>query len=256
MAPRSPRASCCTRRCCRIGGHPCDQPTWRGPAVRRRLDHAERLKTLYGQCAKPAAMTSASCCRCRWSARKTIRSAEGAAQRRGQHHPASFGRNLRAMVREQAGPNPAFRARAPATRFVLTGGASQLGGVRELAATHSRTATVRLGRPAVGLRGIAGKSPPARPLRPRPACSIWAAGEGRGLYDIEAGYRARTGGWNCVPATRAVSRKIASDEPVPCTGIEGFPQRGPSRAPWRIRFSVLQITLAQNRPVNSGKNLP
>jgi cell division protein FtsA len=85
-------------------------------------------------------------------------------------------------------------------RIVLTGGASQLIGVRELAGrVLGREVTVRLGRPRI-VRGL-----PETAAGPGFAGSIgllaWAAGEGRPVLDIapgpvrEAGWIGRVFGW-------------------------------------------------------------
>ncbi len=73
-------------------------------------------------------------------------------------------------------------ARAAGARVVLTGGASQLGGVRELAATILDR-PVRLGRPS-GLRGLPDSaSGPA--FATAAGLVAWAAGEGRSLHDLD-----------------------------------------------------------------------
>jgi cell division protein FtsA len=73
-------------------------------------------------------------------------------------------------------------ARAAGTRVVLTGGASQLNGAREMAA-RILNRTVRLGRPQP-LRGL-----PDSASGPGFATAVgllhWAAGVGRGPYDID-----------------------------------------------------------------------
>ncbi len=73
-------------------------------------------------------------------------------------------------------------ARAPGARVVLTGGACQLAGAREMAA-RILGRQVRIGRP-IGLRGL-----PDSVAGPASATAAgllaWAAGEGRGLTDID-----------------------------------------------------------------------
>jgi len=84
------------------------------------------------------------------------------------------------MIRDRL--DGAGLGRAGAGRVVLTGGASQLVGVRDLA-YRILDRPVRLGRPAA-LRGLAeAASGPAFAT----ACGLlnWAAGEGRALQDIE-----------------------------------------------------------------------
>jgi cell division protein FtsA len=72
--------------------------------------------------------------------------------------------------------------RAMGVRVVLTGGACQLAGVRELAA-HMLNKPVRLGRPSA-LRGLPDSaSGPAFATAAGLLC--WAAGAGRGLHDID-----------------------------------------------------------------------
>jgi cell division protein FtsA len=72
--------------------------------------------------------------------------------------------------------------RAAGTRVVLTGGASELSGVREMAA-QILGRSVRLGRPTP-LRGL-----PVREIGPDFATAVgllkWSAGEGRGFHDID-----------------------------------------------------------------------
>lgn len=73
-------------------------------------------------------------------------------------------------------------ARAAGNRVVLTGGACQLAGVRELAA-RILNRQVRLGRPAA-LRGLPDSaSGPA--FATATGLLAWAAGEGRNMHDIE-----------------------------------------------------------------------
>jgi cell division protein FtsA len=73
-------------------------------------------------------------------------------------------------------------ARAAGNRVVLTGGACQLAGVRELAA-RILNRQVRLGRPAA-LRGLPDSaSSPA--FATATGLLAWAAGEGRNMHDIE-----------------------------------------------------------------------
>jgi cell division protein FtsA len=80
--------------------------------------------------------------------------------------------------------------RAAGNRVVLTGGACQLPGVREMAA-RMLSRQVRLGRPAA-LRGLP-------ELATGPAFStaagllLWAAGDGRGFQDIDLDGEARIG---------------------------------------------------------------
>ncbi len=84
------------------------------------------------------------------------------------------------MVRERL--DASGFARAAGARVVLTGGASQLGGVRELAATILDR-PVRLGRPS-GLRGLPDSaSGPA--FATAAGLVAWAAGEGRSLHDLD-----------------------------------------------------------------------
>ena len=84
------------------------------------------------------------------------------------------------MVRERL--EASGFARAAGARVVLTGGASQLGGVRELAATLLDR-PVRLGRPS-GLRGLPDSaSGPA--FATAAGLIAWAAGEGRSLQDLD-----------------------------------------------------------------------
>jgi cell division protein FtsA len=84
------------------------------------------------------------------------------------------------MVRDRL--DGAGLGRAAGSRVVLTGGASQLVGVRDLAA-NVLNRPVRLGRPA-GMRGL-----PDSASGPAFATAIgllsWAAGEGRSLHDID-----------------------------------------------------------------------
>ncbi len=72
--------------------------------------------------------------------------------------------------------------RSAGSRVVLTGGASQLNGAREMA-TRILGRTVRLGRPPM-LRGL-----PDSASGPGFATGIgllaWAAGQGRSLHDID-----------------------------------------------------------------------
>lgn len=72
--------------------------------------------------------------------------------------------------------------RAAGTRVVLTGGACQLGGVREMAATILDR-PVRLGRPA-GLRGLP-ESASGPAFATAAGLLAWAAGEGRSMHDID-----------------------------------------------------------------------
>jgi len=84
------------------------------------------------------------------------------------------------MVRERL--DASGFSRAAGARVVLTGGASQLGGVRELAATILDR-PVRLGRPA-GLRGLPDNaSGPA--FATAAGLVAWAAGEGRSLHGLD-----------------------------------------------------------------------
>jgi len=84
------------------------------------------------------------------------------------------------MVRDKL--DGAGLGRAAASRVVLTGGASQLVGVRELA-MRILNRPVRLGRPA-SIRGLPeAASGPA--FAAATGMLAWAAGEGRSLHDIE-----------------------------------------------------------------------
>jgi cell division protein FtsA len=86
------------------------------------------------------------------------------------------------MVRDRL--DSAGLGRAAGGRVVLTGGASQLAGVRDLAARILER-PVRLGRPA-GIRGLAeSNSGPA--FATATGLLFWAAGEGRTLHDLSAG---------------------------------------------------------------------
>ena len=93
------------------------------------------------------------------------------------------------MVRERL--DQSGFARAAGARFVLTGGASQLGGVRELAATILDR-PVRLGRPS-SLRGLP-ESASGPAFAAAAGLLAWAAGEGRGLYDLDLDTEP-SGGW-------------------------------------------------------------
>ena len=84
------------------------------------------------------------------------------------------------MVRERL--EASGFARAAGARVVLTGGASQLGGVRELAATLLDR-PVRLGRPS-GLRGLP-ESASGPAFATAAGLIAWAAGEGRFLHDLD-----------------------------------------------------------------------
>lgn len=84
------------------------------------------------------------------------------------------------MVRERL--DASGFARAAGARVVLTGGASQLGGVRELAATILDR-PVRLGRPS-GLRGLP-ESASGPAFATAAGLVAWAAGEGRFLNDLD-----------------------------------------------------------------------
>ena len=73
--------------------------------------------------------------------------------------------------------------RAAGNRVVLTGGACQLAGVREMAA-RMLIAPCAAGPAAYACAGC----PIRRPVRhsqPPPACLHWAAGEGRTLHDVD-----------------------------------------------------------------------
>ncbi len=84
------------------------------------------------------------------------------------------------MVRDRL--DGAGLGRAAGSRVVLAGGASQLVGVRDLAA-RILNRPVRLGRPA-GIRGLPeAASGPA--FATATGLLAWAAGEGRSLYNIE-----------------------------------------------------------------------
>ena len=84
------------------------------------------------------------------------------------------------MVRERL--DASGFSRAAGARVVLTGGASQLGGVRELAATLLDR-PVRLGRPS-GLRGLP-ESASGPAFATAAGLIAWAAGEGRFLHDLD-----------------------------------------------------------------------
>ena len=84
------------------------------------------------------------------------------------------------MVKEQL--DSSGLARAAGTRVVLTGGACQLGGARELAG-RILNRQVRLGRPTV-LRGLPDSaSGPA--FATAAGLLAWAAGDGRAMQDID-----------------------------------------------------------------------
>jgi len=84
------------------------------------------------------------------------------------------------MVKEQI--DSSGLARAAGTRVVLTGGACQLGGARELAG-RILNRQVRLGRPTV-LRGLPDSaSGPA--FATAAGLLAWAAGDGRAMQDID-----------------------------------------------------------------------
>jgi cell division protein FtsA len=84
------------------------------------------------------------------------------------------------MIRDRL--DGAGLGRAAGSRVVLAGGASQLVGVRDLAA-RVLNRPVRLGRP-VGMRGLAdAASGPA--FATAVGLLLWAAGEGRALHDID-----------------------------------------------------------------------
>ena len=136
---------------------------------------------------------------------------QGAAQHGGEHHPAAPGRNLRDGAR--SGWTARDSARVAGTRVVLTGGASQLSGAREMAARDPRAGQVRLGHGRRSLRDL-----PDSACGPAFATAVgllaWAAGEGRALHDIDLETE-RPGGWvaphrqfsagACVMQTRIVN---------------------------------------------------
>ena len=84
-------------------------------------------------------------------------------------------------------------ARAAGNRVVLTGGASQLVGAREMAARILDRQVRRAGRAA--LRGL-----PDAATGPAFATAAgllaWAAGEGRPLHDLDLDRRSRRRGWS------------------------------------------------------------
>jgi cell division protein FtsA len=141
-------------------------------------DHAERLKTLYGSVhASP-------------DDERELLPVPLVGEE--EHHMAKVPRSAVVniirprleetfeMVRERL--DASGFARAAGARVVLTGGASQLGGVRELAATILDR-PVRLGRPS-GLRGLPDSaSGPA--FATAAGLVAWAAGEGRFLHDLD-----------------------------------------------------------------------
>ena len=142
------------------------------------IDNAERLKTLYGNAhASPD------------DEREIL-----AVQQIGEedHQFAKIPRSMVVgiikprleetfeMVRDRL--DGAGLGRAAGSRVVLAGGASQLVGVRDLAA-RVLNRPVRLGRPA-GMRGLAeAASGPA--FATAVGLLFWAAGEGRALHDID-----------------------------------------------------------------------
>ncbi len=93
------------------------------------------------------------------------------------------------MIRDRL--DGAGLGRASGGRVVLAGGASQLVGVRDVAA-RILNCPVRLGRP-LSIRGL-----PEAASGPAFAAAIgmlaWAAGEGRSLHDLEFGDADRRGG--------------------------------------------------------------
>src|SRR6185436_12940755 len=93
------------------------------------------------------------------------------------------------MVKEQL--DSSGLTRAAGTRVVLTGGACQLAGVRELAG-RILNKQVRLGRPTT-LRGLPDSaSGPA--FATAAGLLAWAAGEGRTMRDVDLESE-RSGGW-------------------------------------------------------------
>jgi cell division protein FtsA len=142
------------------------------------IDHAERLKTLYGNVHA-----------CQEDEREIL-----AVQLIGEedHHFAKVPRSMVIgiirprleetfeMVRDRL--DSAGLGRAAGGRVVLTGGASQLVGVRDMA-NRILERPVRLGRPA-GIRSLAeAASGPA--FATATGLLAWAAGEGRALHNID-----------------------------------------------------------------------
>jgi cell division protein FtsA len=142
------------------------------------IDHAERLKTLYGNVHA-----------CQEDEREIL-----AVQLIGEedHHFAKVPRSMvigiirprleetLEMVRDRL--DSAGLGRAAGGRVVLTGGASQLVGVRDLA-SKILDRPVRLGRPA-GIRSLA-ESASGPAFATATGLLAWAAGEGRTLHDID-----------------------------------------------------------------------
>jgi cell division protein FtsA len=142
------------------------------------IDHAERLKTLYGNVHA-----------CQEDEREIL-----AVQLIGEedHHFAKVPRSMVIgiirprleetfeMVRDRL--DSAGLGRAAGGRVVLTGGASQLVGVRDLA-NRILDRPVRLGRPA-NIRSLA-ESASGPAFATATGLLAWAAGEGRALHDID-----------------------------------------------------------------------
>jgi cell division protein FtsA len=142
------------------------------------IDHAERLKTLYGNVHA-----------CQEDEREIL-----AVQLIGEedHHFAKVPRSMVIgiirprleetfeMVRDRL--DSAGLGRAAGGRIVLTGGASQLVGVRDMAA-EILGRQVRLGRPA-GIRSLA-ESASGPAFATATGLLAWASGEGRALHDID-----------------------------------------------------------------------
>jgi cell division protein FtsA len=142
------------------------------------IDNAERLKTLYGNAHS-----------CPDDDREIL-----AVQQIGEedHQFAKIPRSMVVgiirprleetfeMVRDRL--DGAGLGRAAASRVVLVGGASQLVGVRDLAA-RVLNRPVRLGRPS-SIRGLA-ESASGPAFATSVGLLFWAAGEGRALHDID-----------------------------------------------------------------------
>jgi cell division protein FtsA len=142
------------------------------------IDNAERLKTLYGNAHA-----------CQEDEREIL-----AVQQIGEEDH-QFAKIPRAMVIGIIKPrleetfemvrdrlDNAGLGRAASGRVVLTGGASQLVGVRDLA-NRILERPVRLGRPA-GIRSLA-ESASGPAFATATGLLSWAAGEGRALHDID-----------------------------------------------------------------------
>ncbi len=129
-----------------IGGQHITTDIARGLST--RIEEAERLKTMYGS-ALSSPPTSARCCRCRRSARRTSRPS--------QVPRSALTRIIRPRVEEilelvRDRLNASGFAALVGRRMVLTGGASQLTGLAE-AARRVLARNVRLGRP-LGVAGL------------------------------------------------------------------------------------------------------